>query len=239
MGNQMDKLMEYVPGQIWILEYPVRFAGMDLFGRTTIIRLQGGELMVHDPCVVADDVKSQIDALGKVKYIVVPGTYHHLYVADFQAVYPDAETFLCPGLEAKRPDLEFDWLLGNKADKRWADELEQVLIQGTRHITEVAFFHKSSSTLILVDLLENMGDDYQHKAPLLLQFYWKFIFRMWNNPKAAPEYQLGWGNKKTVKAGLEKILSWNAKRLILSHGENIEGDVNPILRKAWESVLTS
>jgi len=234
----MDRLTEYVPGQIWILEYPVRFAGMDLYGRTTIIRLGNGELMVHDPCVVTENVKSQIDDLGVVRYIIVPGTYHHLYVADFQAVYPDAETFLCPGLETKRPDLKFDWMLGNKADYRWAGELEQVLIQGTRHITEVAFFHNPSGTLILVDLLENIGDDYQHEAGRLLRFYWKFIFRMWNNPKAAPEYQLGWGKKELVKAGLNKILSWDARRLILSHGENIEGDVNQVLRKAWQAVLS-
>lgn len=235
----MDQLTEYVPGQIWLLEYPVRFAGMELFGRTTIIRLENGELIVHDPCVVIENIKDQINDLGVVKYIIAPGTYHHLYVAEFQEAYPDAETFLCPGLESKRPDLKFDWLLGNKVDNRWADVLEQVLLQGTRHITEVAFFHKPSDTLILVDLLENIGDDYQHQAGLLLRFYWKVIFRMWNNPKAAPEYQLGWGNKEIVKAGLNKILSWDAKRLILSHGENIEGDVNQILRKAWKSVLNS
>jgi hypothetical protein len=235
----MDQLTEYVPGQIWLLEYPVRFAGMELFGRTTIIRLENGELIVHDPCVVIENIKDQINDLGVVKYIIAPGTYHHLYVAEFQEAYPDAETFLCPGLESKRPDLNFDWLLGNKVDNRWADVLEQVLLQGTRHITEVAFFHKPSDTLILVDLLENIGDDYQHQAGLLLRFYWKVIFRMWNNPKAAPEYQLGWGNKEIVKAGLNKILSWDAKRLILSHGENIEGDVNQILRKAWKSVLNS
>jgi hypothetical protein len=235
----MDQLTEYVPGQIWLLEYPVRFAGMELFGRTTIIRLENGELIVHDPCVVIENIKDQINDLGVVKYIIAPGTYHHLYVAEFQEAYPDAETFLCPGLESKRPDLNFDWLLGNKVDNRWADVLEQVLLQGTRYITEVAFFHKPSDTLILVDLLENIGDDYQHQAGLLLRFYWKVIFRMWNNPKAAPEYQLGWGNKEIVKAGLNKILSWDAKRLILSHGENIEGDVNQILRKAWKSVLNS
>jgi hypothetical protein len=235
----MDQLTEYVPGQIWLLEYPVRFAGMGIFGRTTIIRLKNGELIVHDPCVVTENIKDQIDDLGVVKYIIAPGTYHHLYVAEFQEAYPDAETFLCPGLESKRPDLKFDWLLGNKVDNRWADVLQQVLLQGTRHITEVAFFHKPSDTLILVDLLENIGDDYQHQAGLLLRFYWKVIFRMWNNPKAAPEYQLGWGNKEIVKAGLNKILSWDAKRLILSHGENIEGDVNQILRNAWKSVLNS
>ena len=233
----MSQLIEYIKDQIWIFEYPVRFGGMDLFSRTTIIKLNNGELIIHDPGRIDDALKCEIDSLGVVKYIIAPGNYHHLFVTDFQEKYPSAETFLCPGLERKRPDLKFDWILSDRPDSRWEDTLEPALIQGTKYIWEVAFFHKPSKTLILVDLLENIGDNYQHKAGLLLQFWWKVIFRMWNNPKAAPEYQMGWGNKKIVKNGLNKILSWNAERVILAHGENIEKNVNSVLSTAWERVL--
>ena len=233
----MEQLTEYIKDQIWFLEYPVRFGGMDLFGRTTFIKLENGDLIVHDPCKINDLVKSKIDEIGVVKYIIAPGSYHHLFVTDFQQHYPEAETFLCPGLEKKRPDIKFDWILGNRPDYRWEDTIEQVFVHGTKHIWEVAFFHKPSKTLILVDLLENIGDDYRHKAGPLLQFWWKVIFRMWNNPKAAPEYQMGWGNKKMVKIALEKILSWDAERVILAHGENIEGKVNKTLCTAWKKVL--
>lgn len=233
----MNHLKEYVKDQIWILEYPVRFGGIDLYARTTIIKLPDGDLIVHDPCNIDDAVKSEIDSLGVVKYIIAPGNFHHLFVTDFQQKYPDAETYLCPGLERKRPDIQFDWILGNKPDPRWEQVLEQVLVQGTRYIWEVAFFHKPSKTLILIDLLENIGDDYQHKAGLYLQFWWKLVFRMWNNPKAAPEYQMGWGNKSIVKIALEKILAWNAERVILAHGENIDANVNSVLRTAWSRVL--
>ena len=235
----MEKLKEYVKDQIWILEYPVRFAGMDIFGRTTIIRLENGDLIVHDPCKIDDSTKEEIDELGKVKYIIAPGSYHYLFVTDFQKKYPDAETSLCPGLERKRPDIKFDWILGNKPDHRWEDAIEQVLVQGTKIIWEVAFYHKPSKTLILVDLLENIGDDYQHEAGLLLQFWWKAILRMWNNPKPAPEYQMGWGNKKIVKIALEKILSWDARRVIIAHGVNIEEQVNETLAKAWKRILNA
>lgn len=233
----MEKLTEYVSGNIWLLEYPVRFGGMDLFGRTTIIRLENGDLIVHDPCKIDDSTKAKIDEIGIVKYIIAPGSYHHLFVADFQKKYPNAETFLCPGLERKRPDIKFEWVLGNKPDHRWEDDIEQVLVQGTKHIWEVAFFHKSSRTLILVDLLENIGDDYGHEAGLLLRFWWKGIFRMWNNPKAAPEYQMGWGNREIVKISLNKILSWDARRVIIAHGENIEEHVRETLARAWKRVL--
>ena len=235
----MEKLTEYVSGNIWLLEYPVRFGGMDLFGRTTIIRLENGDLIVHDPCKIDDSTKAIIDEIGIVKYIIAPGSYHHLFVADFQKKYPDAETFLCPGLERKRPDIKFEWVLGNKPDHRWEDDIDQVLVQGTKHIWEVAFFHKSSRTLILVDLLENIGDDYEHEAGLLLRFWWKGVFRMWNNPKAAPEYQMGWGNREIVKISLNKILSWDARRVIIAHGENIEEYVPETLARAWERVLNA
>ncbi|MEJ2308395.1 MAG: DUF4336 domain-containing protein [Gammaproteobacteria bacterium] len=233
----MDKITEYVKDQIWLLEYPVRFGGMDLFGRMTMIRLENGDLLIHDPCKISESVKRQIDEIGVVRYIVAPGNYHHLFVTDFQKEYPDAETFLCPGLERKRPDISFEWILGNKPDHRWDNAIDLVLVQGTRHIWEVAFFHRPSRTLILVDLLENIGDDYRHEASRLLRFWWKVVFRMWNNPKAAPEYQMGWGNRKIVRAALNKILAWDAERVILAHGENIEEHVGETLARAWKKVL--
>ena len=212
---------------------------MDIFGRTTIIRLENGDLIVHDPCKIDDATKEEIDELGKVRYIIAPGSYHYLFVTDFQEKYPNAETFICPGLERKRPDIRFDWILGNKPDHRWGDAFEQVLVQGTKLMWEVAFYHKSSRTLILVDLLENIGDDYRHEAGLLLRFWWKAIFRMWNNPKPAPEYQMGWGEKDVARKALVKIISWEAERIILSHGELIESNVSEVLRNAWSKVLDS
>ena len=233
----VGQLVEYVKNQLWIVEYPVRFGGMDLFGRMTVIRLSNGDLLIHDPCIISNTLKHEIDRLGEVKYIIAPGNFHHLFVTDFQALYPSAKTFICPGLEKKRPDISYDGVLGDNPEPPWADDLDQVVIKGTRFIWELAFFHKPSKTLILVDLLENIGDDYSHHAGLYLRFWWKLVFRMWNNPRAAPEYQMGWGNKEQVKQGLEKILSWNAERIILAHGENIEGNVNHVLGKAWKKVL--
>jgi len=235
----MSQLTQYIEDQIWIYEYPIRFSGLDLFARMTVIRLVNGDLIIHDPCKIDDSIKHEIDALGDVKYIIAPGSYHHLFVTDFQQLYPEAETFLCPGLERKRADIKFEYILGNKPDSRWGDEIDQVLVQGTKYIWEVAFFHKPSRTLILADLLENIGDDYKHPASLLLRFWWKVVFRMWNNPKAAPEYQIGWGRKDIVKTGLNKIISWQAERVILAHGEFVESNVSNILRSAWSKVLNA
>lgn len=231
-------LEEYILGKIWIVEYPVSFGGMDIFSRMTVIRLNDGVLFVHSPCKLDARLKADIDGIGPVAFIVAPGNYHHLYVSEFKQHYQNAEVFICPGVEKKRPDLAFDWILGNRPDPRWQQELDQVFVQGTKYMSEVVFLYRESKTIILVDLLENIGDDYQHVAGLLLRFWWKVIFRMWNHPKAAPEYQVGWGHKETVRYGLQKVLDWNADRIVLSHGELIEGNVQEVLTSAWKKVLS-
>jgi hypothetical protein len=205
----------------------------------TIVRFDNGDLLIHDPCEISDLVKRDIDAIGEVRYIVAPGSYHHLFVTNFQQKYPQAETFLCPGLERKRPDIKFDWILGNRPDHRWGNVFDQVVVQGTKYMWEVAFFHKPSKTLILVDLLENIGDDFRHPTSLLLRFWWKVVYRMWNNPKAAPEYQMGWGKKDIVKKGLNRILSWKPERVILAHGELVESNTQSVLTTAWQKVLNA
>lgn len=232
----MAQPVEYVKDQIWIVEYPIRYFGIDLFGRMTIIKLPNGDLIIHDPCKIDAATKQDIDAIGEVRYIVAPGNFHHLFVTDFQQHYPEAETFICPGLERKRPDIPFDWILGNKPDHRWDDSLEQVVVLGTKLMWEVAFLHKPSKTLILVDLVENIGDDFKHPAGLALRFWW-LVFRMWNRPKPAPEYQTGWGKKAVVKPCLNKIIDWDADRVILAHGDLIEQDVRETLSSAWRAVL--
>lgn len=230
-------IQEYVKEKIYIVEYPLRFGGMDLFSRMTLVKLDSGKLWVHSPSEIDAELKVAIDNIGEVGYLLAPGNYHHLNIASAQSLYPDAETFLCPGLEKKCPDLSFDWILGNQPDPRWGSEFEQVVVQGTRIINEVVFFHIATKTLILVDLIENIGDDYEHDAGLLLQFWWKAVFHMWNNPKAAPEYQLGWGNKEIVKKALGKILTWDFERIILAHGNLIEQDAKSVAQKAWRKVL--
>jgi hypothetical protein len=231
-----NSLTEYVPGQIWLKEYPVRFGGMDFDARMTVLRLNDGRLLVHSPCEIDAGLKAGIEAFGPVAFIVAPGTYHHLHVGSCQRAFPGAATHICPGVEKKQPNLAFDRQLGDAPDPAWATDLDQALLRGSRFIREAAFFHRSSRTLILVDLIENYGDG-SGKVDWLLRFWWKFVLRMWNRPKPAPEYQLGWKDKAAARESLEKILAWDFDKIIIAHGELIDKDAHHVARKAWRQVL--
>lgn len=67
----------------------------------------------------------------------------------------------------------------------WSGILDQVLVRGNKFIWEVAFFHKPSKTLLVVDLIENFTDQTPN-VNWLLKLWWKVVFHMWDNPKPAP-----------------------------------------------------
>ena len=116
--------------------------------------------------------------------------------------------------------------------------MEQVLVRGSRLMWEVAFFHKPSKTLLLVDLIENIGDKTEGVG-LGIKLWWKAVFHMWNKPRPAPEYQIGWKDKKAAKQSLERMLTWDFERIVLSHGDLIESDAKAAAREAWSVPLSS
>jgi hypothetical protein len=143
---------------------------------------------------------------------------------------------VCPGVERRNPGLRFDGLLGDVAPTGWADEIDQVLVQGARIMREVAMYHRASRTLILVDLIENFTDATPNTGGAL-RFWFKYVLRMWDNPRPAPEYRLGWSNRKAAAASLRNILKWDFQRIVLSHGDLIERNAREIASAAWSGIL--
>jgi hypothetical protein len=226
---------EFSKNQIWTVDYPVQLAMCPFKARMTIIRLDDGRLMLHSPCEIDDGTATAISRLGDVRYIVAPGSFHHLHVASAQRAFPNAQTFICPGIERKVPSLQFDWILGPRSPAAWSDTMDQVLIRGTRYMWEVAMLHKPSRTLLLVDAIEYFTDR-TDDVSWQLKGWWK-LFRMWNRPTPAPEYRFGWKDKVAARASLELILEWDFDKIILSHGDNILEKAKETARRAWTPPL--
>jgi hypothetical protein len=202
----------------------------------TVIRLASGQLVLHSPCDITATIAEEVSALGPVAHIIAPGTFHHMHVATAQAAFPTAKTWLCPGIESRRPGLKHDGLLGDVAPADWADEIDQVLMQGTRFMREVAMFHRASRTLILVDLIENFTDATAHTG-IALKFWFKYVLRMWNNPRPAPEYRMGWSDHQAAAESIRRILAWEFQQIVLSHGDLIDHNAHAAAAAAWNGIL--
>lgn len=229
------RLVEYVPERLWLAQYPVRFGGMDLSARTTFVRLRDGRLFVHSPCPITPALREQVDAHGRVGYVVAPGNYHTLHAASWQQAYPDSELWVCPGAERKCRSVDRLHVLTDEPPAAWREELDQVVVHGSRWMREVIFFDRPSRTLIVTDVIENYGDHSQH-VPRQLRFWWS-LFRMWNRPSPAPEYKFGWRDKSAARASLTRVLAWDFERIVLAHGELIERDAHAQAELAWRAVM--
>ncbi|MFC2966582.1 DUF4336 domain-containing protein [Acidimangrovimonas pyrenivorans] len=229
-------LTPYIPDRLWLQPYPIRYAGTGFDARMSVLRLNSGEVMLHSPCEIPPTLAEEIAAIGPVAHIVAPGNYHYLHVPSAQAAFPEAKTWLCPGIETKRPDIRHDGLLGDSPPPAWADEVEQVLVRGSRWMWEVAMYDRVSRTLLLVDLIENFTDATPH-ASAMLKFWFKWVFGMWNRPRPAPEYRMGWRDRAAAADSLGRILDWPFERIVLSHGDLIESEAHDRARAAWRGVL--
>lgn len=226
---------EFEQGRIWLIEYPIRYLGIHCNARTTLIKAGDGSLIVHSPAPLTDATRQFVDGLGPVAVILAPGTYHHLYAREWANAYPAAELFICPGLERRVPALKDGTIIEDGAHYGWSAELDHLATRGSLIVNEVAFCHRATRTLIVVDLIENFTDD--TPSNLALRIWLKVVFRMWNRPALAPEYSFGWINRRKAGEVVERILQWDFTRIILAHGELVHADGKAVAARAWASLL--
>lgn len=236
MAHAAELLEVVAPGAIWVHSYPVRYAGSRFNARMTLIRLASGRVIVHSPGPLDEPLKRAIEAVGPVGWIVAPGTFHHLHVAAAAAAFPEAQVLICPGVEKKQPRLRYDAMLGETPPDDWAGEIALQPVTANRIIREVVFLHRPSRTLIVTDLIELIGDN-TPDVDWVLKFWWKALTFMWNKPRPAPEYTMGWSDKQKAAAQLSAILDWDFDRIVLAHGDLVTQNAKAVAREAWARVL--
>lgn len=70
-------MLRAIDADLWVAEQPLKYFGLEVGTRMTVIRLNDGKLMVISPICPEEKVIHQLNQLGKVSYIVAPNLYHH------------------------------------------------------------------------------------------------------------------------------------------------------------------
>jgi len=150
--------MRAIDDGIWTVPDGLTYAGLRLNTRMTVCRLSDGGLALISPVSFSEARKSAIDAEGPVRMVISPNLLHHLFVGDWAAAYPDAESYGPAGLGAKRPDLSLTGELGAAFDAACDDALMRLPIAGMPRLNESLFLHRPSGTLIATDFCFHMPD---------------------------------------------------------------------------------
>jgi hypothetical protein len=162
-------ILKIVAENIWIVDGPL--VKMSMYGtktpfptRMTVIKLSNGDLWCHSPTLLTPNLKKEIDQLGLVKHLISPNKLHYVHIDRWAKNYPEAIAWASPGVReraaAQNLKVTFQSDLSEQPEPVWAKDLAQILFRGSRFMEEVVFFHHSSSTLILTDLIENFESGY-------------------------------------------------------------------------------
>ena len=228
-------MLHSITDDLWVAEQPLRYLGVALTTRMTIVRLADGSLMVHSPIQLTDELRAASASAGRVRFIIAPNRFHHLFVPDWQKTYPDAQTFCTPGLDTKRPDLKFTAILGDDPVPAWANEIDQAFMRALPPLNEIVFFHRKSHTVIFTDLLFNIAC---HDSA-----YGRFLLRLdgaFHGPAIPRSFRLLLRRRRVeCDAFLHRLLSWDFDRVILAHGEIIDHGAKPAVEHAWRFVHTA
>jgi hypothetical protein len=216
-----------IADRLWVEARPLRFAGVETGTRMTVVQLADGGLFVHSPVSLDRGTRQAIDALGPVKALVAPSRFHHLWVGEWSRAYPDALLCACPGLERKRSDVSWHRLLGDEPENEWRGEIEQLFFAARWLENEVVFFHPASRTLICADLIFNLTNH-----PSLLT---RIVARLIDNvrPGATLFERMLIRDRAAAREQVDRMLAWNADRIVLAHGDMIETGGHEILGSAY------
>jgi hypothetical protein len=228
-------LQEFGP-DIWVGEGPVvPFLGFAYPTRMAIVRLSDGGLFAWSPIAFSAELKQAVDDLGPVRFLISPNKLHHLFLGAWKQAYPQAGLYASPGLRDKRKDLAFDADLGDAPDPAWAGDIDQVVVHGSRFLTEVVFFHRASRTAIFTDLIENFPPDWFTG--------WRGVIARLDgivapHPGAPRELRASsLFRRRQARAALERILAWPIVRVLIAHGDPVMSDGAAFVRKAFGWLL--
>ena len=221
---------------IWIVDGPtIDFYRIPFPTRMTVIRLANGELFLHSPINWTPELAAALDELGPIRHLVSPNWIHYAYIGDWAARYPEATSWASPGVraraESRNVKITFDRDLAEAPAPEWAEDLDQLIVEGSKVHTEVVFFHKKSRTLVLTDLIENM---HAKDLPLWVRpFAWVAGILAPHGKMPLDIWMSFTGGRDKLRNALTRMLDWHPKIVVLAHGDILRENAPQRLREGF------
>jgi hypothetical protein len=216
----LDKLKPVAP-DLWIVDSgPLRAMGVAIPVRMTVVRLSSGDLWLHSPTRYEEGLRHSLEQVGPIRHLVAPNVAHWSYIKEWQARCADTTTWAVPGLrdgrQVRKEGIVLDRDLTPYPPPEWSGDIDQVIVEGGFGVSEAAFLHVPSRTLILTDLIENF-------EPQKLSVPLRIILRLLGTTAPdgrAPAYYrfVMTRRRKSARAAARRMVDWAPERVIFAHG---------------------
>jgi hypothetical protein len=200
--------------------------------RALVVRLAGGGVAVVSPPPDAE-ARRDAAALGPVRFLVAANSFHYVGIASWAAAFPEAKLLLAPGLRARRPELPAGEELHEGAALPCGDALAHTVLGPTRGVSEVALLHRPSRTLLLVDACFHI----RPAASALDRLRHRLLGVPRGFGPSLTARTILLRDRALVAAFVERLCGWEFERIVVAHGEVIEGASARTLREAFRPYL--
>ena len=220
-------MLEQLTDGVWFDSGRVRILGTKLTSTMTVLRLEGG-LLVNSPLPLTPERRAAVLALGTVRHLYAPNTFHHSWLGEWSQEFPEARVHAPEALAKKRTDLRVDHVHGD-GSAAFGDELEEIPILGFR-LAEVALIHRPSRTAVVTDLVQNIGrptDTWTKIYTKMMGFY----------DRVALSRALRWtafDNRAAARTSVDRLLASGFERLVVGHGLPIPERAPELLAAAMQ-----
>jgi hypothetical protein len=198
-----------------------------------VLCLPGRQLLLYSPVWLTPSLRSELDALGTVSFIVPPNKIHNLTLAEYRSAYPEARLYAPPGLAERRPDLACDALLTAEPERAWRDELDHVLTEGNVFFSEALLLHRRSRTLLVGDFVENFETGTASRLAIAVAALWGVRA----HPMASPEFRFYTQDAEMASRALDRARCWDFERIFLCHGRLIDADAKATFDQVCAQLL--
>ncbi len=227
-------MLQQLGDSIWTFEQFIRFGGLPLRHRMTVIRLAEGGVLVHSPAARTAELAHELQEIGPVTAIVAPSWWHDLYLSDWLRVFPEAALYGAPTLVRLGRSLPFTGVLTNATPSLWAHDLEGHHVEGIGlFLDEVAFYHRASGSLIVADLLFNLDENDRGLTKILAPI----VIGPVPGCRFARLYRPFILDRRSFRVSIKRILEWNFHRIIVGHGAVVENEGKEVFRSAFRWLL--
>jgi hypothetical protein len=220
-------MLERLDAGLWVAPAPMKFMGLHLGTRMTVVRLSGGDLWVHSPIALTPELRAEVDALGPVRHIVAPNLYHHVFAGQWHGAYPSASLWGPAALSRKRKDLKLTSTLEQASATAWASDLVPLHVDGCM-LDETVFVHRTTRTLIASDITENFASSPHWMTRTYLKMagihgrigfsrLLRFVYR--DHPAA--------------RRSIDALLAQDFDRIVLAHGDIIPSGGKEALQSTY------
>lgn len=226
-----DLLSEIVPGYVWAIERSVWFGGVRLRARTTVVRLEGGRLLVHSPAPPSAELREQLHALGDVSWLVVPNCFHHLGTPAAAAAFGSARVVGPRSAAARNRQLRIDVDIAGPELAAAAPELLLLPLAGVPFLDETLLYHRPTETLLGADVVL-WADECDH-------WTWRTAARLtgcFKRVSVPPDVKKSALDRPAVHASLQALRDLPIQRLVVAHGAVIDHEPLDRLLEAWRAI---